>query len=108
MSTKIQTSILQPSVVGRVIHRKDVLLDTEPSANNAYQRQKGPLHQCQDNTIAAIVKSQGYCIVDFCAIFQSPAQCSRDTLQYKHIQILHRYVTELDSWTAQSTEVSVQ
>lgn len=38
---------------------------------------RGPLLRCQDNATAAIVKSQGYCVVDFSAGLQGPAHYSR-------------------------------
>ena len=61
-----------PSVVGKVLHREAELLDTEPFADDACRRQKGPLLRCQDNATAAIVKSQSFCVVDFSASLQRP------------------------------------
>lgn len=58
-----------PSAVGKVLHREAEPLDTEPCADDVCRRQKGPLLRCQDNATAAIVKSQGYCVVDFSAGF---------------------------------------
>ncbi len=78
-SSVITNSYFTPSVVGKVLHREAELLDTEPFANDARHRQKGPLLRCQDNATAAIVKSQGYCVVDFSAGLQRPAQYSRHT-----------------------------
>lgn len=66
-------------MLGKVAQREAELLDTEPFANDARLRQKRPLPRCQDNATAAIVKSQGYCVVDFSAGLQRPAHCSRRT-----------------------------
>lgn len=78
-SSVITNSYFTPSMVDKVPHRGAELLDTEPFANDARHRQKGPLLRCQDNATAAIVKSQGYCVVDFSAGLQRPAQYSRHT-----------------------------
>lgn len=57
-----QMEFKPPSTVGKVLHGEAELLDTEPFADAARHRQKGPLLHCQDNATAAIVKSQGYCV----------------------------------------------
>lgn len=73
-------------MVGKVLHREAELLDTEPSADVARHRQKGPLLRCQDNATAAIVKSQGYCV----AGLQRPTQYSRHTQKHTPAQTHHK------------------
>ena len=50
-----------------------------PAPTTLRHRQKGPLLRCQDNATAAIVKSQGYCVVDFSAGLRGPSHYSRHT-----------------------------
>lgn len=80
----------------QVLHGEAELLDTEPFANDARHRQKGPLLRCQDNATAAIVKSQGYCVVDFSAALQRPAQYSRHTETHTPAQTHTKTTAECD------------
>lgn len=78
-------------------------MDTEPSADDARHRQKGPLFRCQDNATAAIVKSQGYCVVDSSVGFAEGPHTvdthTRHTPAQTHTQRRQRNVTELDAST---------
>lgn len=69
-------------------------MDMEPfslmMAGDARNRLKGPPLHCQDKFTAAILKSQGYCAVNFSASIQGPAQCST----HKHTPVQTHTKTE--------------
>ncbi|TKS86189.1 hypothetical protein D9C73_020306 [Collichthys lucidus] len=85
-----------PSVVGKVLHREAELLDTKPFADDARRRQKGPLLRCQDNATAAIVKSQGYCVVNFSAVlrYKLPVLEEQQRYRFPHQRLVFQSDTD--------------